>query len=274
MFIRWRQFRTYRADDLFNCLALLCLFGDLAVNEFEGDPDTAAYWRIILAVNLLFWATFFCAKACFLALIWSIFNVSSGFRKAWWAVSIYTFVTFWPIMLSEFWQCGDPADYDNPVACQLSGPGIDVLCMRFTLHLSSACFILVLPIAQIRKLNISLIRKLTVGAIFAIVIIDIITGIIRNITTILYFSNVGDQTIISPMDTICGVIEPILAVAVCALPAYRSVLPWPRKRSSDQFELHRNPAEMGEHAPRNFLSVAIPTSELQSQATKEEMSVV
>lgn len=120
LYIRYHQFKTFQADDIFNFLALLALIGLAAWEDIcnRADPnDLDLLLKLELAVDMLLWAILYLVKASFLALMWSIFKVSAGFRKAWWVVTIYTFITFWPIFLSELWQCGGPSTYDDAQAC-------------------------------------------------------------------------------------------------------------------------------------------------------------
>lgn len=63
------------------------------------------------------WTTLYLVKASFLALIWSIFKVSPRFQVAWWIIAIYTFLTFWVVLLSLLWQCGSPSLYDSAEVC-------------------------------------------------------------------------------------------------------------------------------------------------------------
>lgn len=285
MLIRWWQFRAYKVDDLFCCLALLCLLGYLAMAQWKISDtiplDSVLLWRVDLACDMLFWSALYCVKASFLSLTWSIFKISNEFRKVWWTVSIYTLGTFLAIMLSQFWQCGNPPnpiDYDNPVVCQQTVQDVNAVYMKFAFHLSSECFILILPIAQIRKLNASFSKRLSIAAIFALVIIDILTGIVRNILLIciLSISYETQATVDSSVDIlylIMEIIEPIIAVAVCALPAYRPLLSWSRKRRADQLELQHNAAQPGETEPHK-LFVPISNDDLHSQMTKEVAHVI
>lgn len=211
-------------------------------SAYTTDPVLSL--KTYLAENMLMWTTLYLVKACFLALIWFIFNVSEGFRKAWWAVTVYTFLTFWPIFLSEVWQCGNPADYANPEACSSAGlwfSPLSPLYVRFALHISSDVFVLLLPVARIRKMQVSKGKKISIAAVFAITIIDIFSGIARNIIIICSFNDIGDSQALEDADRILGVIEPALAVAVCTLPVYRSLFK-PRMHRNEDFEPLHNAA--------------------------------
>ncbi|MCJ1326312.1 hypothetical protein MMC10_002976 [Thelotrema lepadinum] len=189
--------------------------------------DTTLMLRTTLASEILLWCTLYLVKASFLALTWTIFNISLGFRRAWWFVTIYTFITFWPIFFSALWQCGSHSDYDNIQACNnMTAPLFypsDV--MKIVFHLTSELLILALPLVQIRKLQMSRTKRMSVAAVFILITIDIVSGIIRNAASIGSDFATDDPQLCLCMNTILQVVEPSIAVIVCAMPAYRVILP-------------------------------------------------
>lgn len=71
------------------------------------------FQRFNLANAILFWCCIYSVKASFLALYWSIFEVSSGFRIAWVLSSIYIGASFVATILVRIWVCGHPKDVFN-----------------------------------------------------------------------------------------------------------------------------------------------------------------
>ena len=215
------------------------------------------------------WTTSYLVKASFLALIWSIFKVSVRFRKVWYLVAAYTFLTFWVIFLSNFWQCGNPSTYDNPEVCDfayLIQSNEYSLFVHFGLSLSSSLFILALPMVQIRKLHMPLGKKIAVAAVFALVIIDILMSLARNVSAVL--DALGHPTDASAeVSIICTVAEPAIAVLVCSLPPYRALIFKFRSRRSDSYDVRHNAAGMHRRAwlPRklHLLTASIPSPFLE-----------
>ena len=231
---------------------------------FVATNHTGAYNEdLVLALNaylasdFLLWTTLYFVKASFLALMWSVFEVSTTFRRFWWAVSAYTFIAFLVCTISEIWTCGSPSDFGNFDICMavfasetsLVSSTPDLLKVVF--HISSDLLILALPLFQIRKLQMTSGKKMSVAAVFALTIIDIVTGILRNSSSICEDSPAtwNSETCIG-MNIITGIIEPSFAVAVCALPAYRAILPSSRKRRYESAELRRNAAKIGWDSPK------------------------
>ena len=239
-------------DDMFNVLALLSLIGYFATWEYTNTiEDPVISLRLELAEDMLFWTCLYLVKATFLALIHSIFNISVKFRKAWWAVTLYTFIAFWPVVLSELWQCGAPSDYANPGACDLDKTMLQVTLykIRFAFHISSDCFILALPLAQIKKLHTSRLKKITIGAVFALSIVDIIGAIIKTSAALCDVESNRSSVACGGMGTVWGILEPAIAVIVCALPAYRPLLPSSRRRRSESLEQRKNIANWRRRTP-------------------------
>ena len=240
---------------------------------------TALNFELELASNMLMWTTLYLVKATFLALTWNIFEISAGFRKAWWAVTVYTFLTFWPDVLSELWACGSPADYASPQACVSANVELEVqrtpIYFRFALHLSTECFILVLPIAEIRKMHMPLAKKISVAAVFALIVIDIIAGIVRSVVTMFAANGTSVTDIAYEVATICSVIEPAIAVLVCSLPPYRALVFKFRFRKNGDLEPQHNVPTIGARRwrlpkPFRLLSASIPSPFLSISILREQ----
>lgn len=214
-------------------LALVSLnlyFATWYIATYTPFPDTQTLVHTIS--NATLWTTLYLVKATFLALVQAIFSISARFRIAWWIVTIYTFTTFWPVFLSEFWQCGKPSSDGDSAACSDAVFYSSMLIpawLKLFFHLSSEIFILALPLAQIKKLHMSLTRKLTIASVFALIIIDIILGAIKNAGVVCLDTSRGLSLPCSDILTVGTVVEPALAVIVCALPVYRAILPSSRR---------------------------------------------
>ena len=244
--------------------------------------DLVASNKFSLAEELLMWIVLYSVKASFLALMWSIFHVSASFRKFWWAVTTYTFLAFWISFASPFWQCGNPLNYADPKACteiadQLASSREYLTIprwIRFILHISSDCFILVLPLNCIRKLQMRRSRKISTAAIFAIIIVDITMGIIKNIAAL--SSNLLDQDYYGffyEMSLVCQYVEPGLAIIVCALPVYRVLLPSSQKRIPSEERLRDNTVPISPQSPQKVTPT--DTSEEEARLVREpEMAYI
>ena len=219
------------------------------------------YPRYVLAVEMLAWMTLYLVKASFLAFYWSLFRISAFFRRAWWAISVYTFLTFWPLFLSQLWRCGNPLEYASEDACFFSTPEVRldiakrVAALALALHVSSDCLLLALPMIMLKKLQMSKAQKISVASVFALVVVDIIAGIIRNASVICadsaYYNDDLALDVCSTVNSIMSVCEPNLAVFICALPAYRVLLPTSNRRKNQRNDLHQHLMRRADAAPHN-----------------------
>ena len=232
IYVRWKQAQL-KWDDVFNvfALAFLLIFYILGLPclPLTVHPTTIMYWQVDFAGDVILWATLYLVKASFLALSWRVFNICRTFRRFWWATTIYTFLSYWPILLSAVWQCGDPSKYDDPAVCleynqSDSSKWLIWGAVCTALHVSSDCLILALPMFFINMLQIPKMQKLSCASVFALISVDIAMGLIRNtIAACASLNTIGDALLTA--SDVMQVFEPGLAVIVCALPAYEVFLP-------------------------------------------------
>ncbi|MCJ1330499.1 hypothetical protein MMC10_007184 [Thelotrema lepadinum] len=97
-------------------------------------------------------------------------------------------------------------------------------------------------------------QKVSAGAVFAIAIINITMGFMRNLGVMCYYLGFNRHGS-NDMQYIMELYEPTLAVIVCALPAYKVVLSKFHKQRTIPQELRRDAEEMGIAAPRKGISV-------------------
>lgn len=270
LFTRWKYARL-DWDDLFNGLASMSLIGFTALPDLT-DGMTSAYWAVSLTSKTLFWMTLWLVKAAFITLYWSIFRVSPSFRKAWMAITSYTCLSFFPVLLAPFWECGSPWNCVDAIACnafEVSDTGTTyfwvVNTMSAVLHISTEVMILALPLFYIRRLQMSKTEKLNAGAIFSVAVITIIVGIIRNVISICDEEDICYYTV-----QITIILETPLAVLVCTLPPYKILLGRFRKRKVVREALHQQqkPSE-NQEAP--FRRKPMRVVAIQDSITELEM---
>ena len=75
--------------------------------------DVRLFFKLVMATSMLSWVAVYLVKFSFLMLWRSLFGISDGFRRAWWVVAGFTFLTFWPLFLSTMFGCGRPQDLGN-----------------------------------------------------------------------------------------------------------------------------------------------------------------
>ena len=78
------------------------------LGEHPSDPDTIRYFHLEVAVALLFWIVVYLVKSAFLLFYRFLFSIDETFMRIWWAVSVFTGVTFLINFTSVFWACEAP----------------------------------------------------------------------------------------------------------------------------------------------------------------------
>ncbi|MCJ1286824.1 hypothetical protein MMC26_006170 [Xylographa opegraphella] len=176
------------------------------------------YLHYEMAVWLLFWVIIYLVKFSFLLFYRSIFGVSRTFKKAWWAVTVFTFLTFWACFFAMLWSCNKPSLLFIVEEC-LSKSALNIQAVFVTmwciLNIISDLSIMALPLWMLKGLRISRAQKIGLAAIFLIAFIDILFDILRTIYTV-NGAAVG-------LDTTFDILEPSIAVIISTLPTYRAL---------------------------------------------------
>ncbi|KAF2116897.1 glycoside hydrolase superfamily [Lophiotrema nucula] len=220
--LRWRKLRRLGWDDMLNALAAVLVIPFIVVSDSymaydlelqryiwglreapPSAPDPKKVAERELVVTLLFWTIIYVVKASFLALYWYLFEVSTRFRIAWAVAAALTTVSYGITCLSSLWECGSPSKLFNNI--------------------------MVLPIAMVtsRMLSLELPQRIGLVVVFALVLVDISFDICRTVYALTPTLSIGTN-----LNGVWTILEPTIAVVVCALPHYRSVLCQSKRRST------------------------------------------
>jgi len=248
--IRYHRLGKLQWDDHLNGLALLLLIGFVATYQaylpIQYDLELAALGlsddvpsrdqqvmllKIQLANELIFWFCIYAVKYSFLATYWAIFNVSAAFRRAWFALTAYTTLSLLLILPANGWQCGNPADYANPDNCEPSQQQvISMITYWCVLNVVGDLLVIALPIVMLRKLTMDRSDKLGLAGLFALVMVIIVFEILRS-----YYTIDAQASSFPDANAVWALCEPTIAVIVCALPSYRTILPSKRRRAERSY---------------------------------------
>ena len=249
--IRYKQAGKLSCDDYLNLAAaiiLLCsaIIYQVAISvggQIGLSVPTTAQLKLMgtvqLVDNMVWWAIVFLVKASFLATYWNLFKISKAFRVAWWIVVAYTSITFLALFLAPLWLCGNPSNATDLNVCNspsiIRAQFVDVW-WYMSLNVTGYLLIMFLPLGMLVRMNLSAQQKLGLGVIFAIVTINIGFDIARTILTAQSLeettATLSDE--FSNMLTLC---EPALAVMVCTLPSYRTLLPNRAKKQNKAYKM-------------------------------------
>ena len=142
----------------------------------------------------------------------ALFAVHAGFRAAWWGVFAFTWI--FACSLSTLWLCGHPSGIFDTVACasrEAAINGRNAIIVGCVFNVTSDFAVMALPLAMLRTLRISRAQKVGLAGVFLVAGVDVALDIARTIGTFAATVNVA-----------LNVLEPTIAVIVCALPVYRN----------------------------------------------------
>ena len=111
---------------------------------------------------------------------------------------------------------------------------------------------------QIARLQMSNVKKLSVAAVFALIIFDIAIGIVRNVSVICAEFSASESGSSLDMAILWEIGEPAVAVIVCALPAYQTLIRSSAAKRRDSPLLPQEAGEMGRTRP--YVPIFLTTS--------------
>ena len=134
------------------------------------------------------------------------------------------------------------------------------------LHATSESLILALPLRFISQLQMSRAQKISVSAVFAIIVVDIATGVLRNIASMCMILEYNVETSIEISGYMLD-LEPGIAVTVCALPSYGVLFKRRKKRRNERDDRGRDQVEGGQETSSKLIPAE--TFDLEDLAIKE-----
>ncbi|KAJ4983122.1 hypothetical protein SVAN01_11386 [Stagonosporopsis vannaccii] len=228
MYSRWAKFGGLAIEDGLIVLALLCLIGDLAIQQHMwnlglGDMATVSQenfkgiMQMIVPGSVLYVASLWAVK---FALVLFYKRLAAPGSKL---ITVYNIalggllVTFLIIFFDILFQCypydkrwsTDPAYQCDPKAATAN------YWITILFNIISDAIIISLPITMVMRLQMKLKQKLGVAAIFALGVFVIISSIIRA-----YYSHRNETMLTCTV----SMVETAIAIIASCLPALRSML--------------------------------------------------
>ncbi|KAI9652943.1 MAG: hypothetical protein M1831_006272 [Alyxoria varia] len=188
--IRWKVFKRFMLDDAFVTLALLLLlavsilltieshptFVQQDVQYFHKEPPTDykqladRYTRAQWANAYIFFCGIWTVKGAFLAFYSNLTHNLPTYRKIWWAIVVFTFLTWIGALISYALLFGNIA---------YKGPKNRAIYYAFSSDIVTDVLITLLPLSLAFKAQFPLKRKLALSALFSLGLITTVFCIIR-----------------------------------------------------------------------------------------------
>lgn len=231
--IRWKVRHRFYADDYAHLNALVWLYIMTAIIQTMFPSATlvvlgpknvppppaafVAFRKLQTAMNIAFYISQWSVKFSFLFFYRELFWVSDRFRKSWWIISIYVFLTFWAVFAGMLTLCGSAADISNTVQCnQHKHHQFNSRIYMTFMNLSTDFAVMILPLFMLPQLRIDISQKLGLAFIFMICFVTIGLELLRIIQSI--------HPGIMAAHVLYGVLTANLTVIISCIPTYRSLL--------------------------------------------------
>jgi len=212
--------------------------------------QTEHYLRFQFPIVILFWTVLWSVKAAFLALYWRLFRDLVWYRRAWFALAVFTFLAYGGCVTTLSLSCGP--DVRNFFAFNQCAGAKNVWSSNFSVYFSTAVdvftdlCIMAMPLRLIYNIKVSLKQKIGLVGVFSLGFVMIVFAIIRANQTLVQQGFVN-LTLLMIWSTLAAAIckslrcllrhthqltNPLSAVLVGTLPALK-VLITTRARASE-----------------------------------------
>lgn len=213
--------------------------------------QTEHYLRFQFPITILFWTVLWSVKAAFLALYWRLFRDLKWYRRAWFALAVFTFLAYGGCVTTLSLSCGP--DVRNFFAFNQCAGAKNVWSSNFSVYFSTAVdvftdlCIMAMPLRLIYNVKVSLKQKIGLVGIFSLGFVMIVFAIIRanqtlvqqgfvNLTLLMIWSTLAASIcrflIYLPSPCADQLTNSLTAVLVGTLPALK-VLITTRARASE-----------------------------------------
>lgn len=185
------------------------------------------------AIALLFFTSTWLVKVTFLLYYRSIFQINKNFRRAWWVVLGFVFVTYWVTFAGVLTQCGPAKNSFNLKECTRPGRAryeSQLLKYQFAVSIASDVAVMALPVWMLKDLHVKTSQKIGLAAMFSLGIIIIIFEILRTIKSL-------GQTSFSEV-AIYDVLENSVALIVSSITHYRGFISTRRRNRTNRQYAH------------------------------------
>ncbi|KAK2599015.1 hypothetical protein QQS21_005549 [Conoideocrella luteorostrata] len=239
---RWFKIRTFpiQAEDLFMYLALASFaitcalyyatintfFNILAIMAGQMQPYASLQddLRLMLykffTVQFFFWLTLWAVKWSLLFMFKRITEGLYLYNRIWWGVFVFSVLVFIGCCISNFTSCSSMHAWFTAGECTTARDArAKSISLWFSLaaDLTTDVLIMVVPIRVLWQLRISLVEKISIGLVFTVGLLTMVTAIIRSVS--LESSTDGGQVSTTWLMLWAG-IEGAVAIIVGCLPSF------------------------------------------------------
>ncbi|KFY34375.1 hypothetical protein V494_06825 [Pseudogymnoascus sp. VKM F-4513 (FW-928)] len=210
--------QTIQAPHCYNLARLVNGLSTLTEEETVASGNT--YLRYEFTIIGLFWTVLWLVKASFLAFFYMLFDGLQVYRRIWWGVVVFAFLSYvgcWIVSINVchparnyfvFGACSLDIDKKTSIVAVLYSTVVDVL---------TDIMIMAMPLRLLWKVHISKSEKMGLAGVFGIGVLIIVFAIARAVQ--IAFTTTSDSVLLA----LWGIIESTVSVIVGCLPPFKSL---------------------------------------------------
>ncbi|GJN75003.1 hypothetical protein PLICBS_009099 [Purpureocillium lilacinum] len=201
-------------------------FNVMAITAGQMQPyaslpnDLVVMLREFFVVQLFFWLTLWAVKWSLLFMFKRLTDGLPLYNRIWWAVLVFSILTFIGCCISNFTSCSSMHAWFTAGECATPRDArAKEISLWFSLgaDLATDLLIMAVPIRVLWNLKISFVEKISIGLVFIVGIITMVTAIIRSVS--LESSTSAGQVSTTWLMLWAG-IEGAVAIVVGCLPSF------------------------------------------------------
>ncbi|KND86517.1 hypothetical protein TOPH_08858 [Tolypocladium ophioglossoides CBS 100239] len=191
------------------------------MKPYDGlEHDVVVMLQEFFVVQFFFWLTLWAVKWSLLFMFKRLTDGLPLYNRIWWAVLVFSILTFIGCCISNFTSCSSMHAWFTAGECTTPRDArAKDISLWFSLgaDLATDLLIMVVPIRVLWNLRISLVEKISIGVVFVVGLITMVTAIIRSVSL---KSSSSSGQVSTTWLMLWAAIEGAVAIIVGCLPSF------------------------------------------------------
>ncbi|KFY17143.1 hypothetical protein V492_00876 [Pseudogymnoascus sp. VKM F-4246] len=252
--------QTIQAPHCYNLARLVN--GLSTLTEEETVASGNIYLRYEFTIIGLFWTVLWLVKASFLAFFYKLFDGLQVYRRIWWVVVVFAFLSYVGCWIVSINVCHPAKNYFIFGACSLEidkKTSIIAVLYSTVVDVLTDLMIMAMPLQLLWRVRISSSEKMGLAGVFSIGVLIIVFAIARAVQ--IAFTTTSDSVLLA----LWGIIESTVSVIVGCLPPFKSLFTRrPQTSYNTSYEDRYNKSAL----TNELRNGSIPLQSRTSQTTK------
>ncbi|KIN08814.1 hypothetical protein OIDMADRAFT_76981, partial [Oidiodendron maius Zn] len=184
------------------------------------ESDLVVMLKEFFVVQFFYWLTLWAVKWSLLFMFKRVTDGLPLYNRLWWAMLVFSILTFIGCCISNFTSCSSMHAWFTAGLCETprdSRAKTISLWYCLGVDLLTDLLIMAIPIRVLWNLRISLLEKISIGVVFVVGIITMVTAIVRSVSL---ESTSGGGQVSTTWLMLWAAIEGAIAIIVGCLPSF------------------------------------------------------